>query len=183
MQGRHDVPLSAAGRTELALWRVPPPMVAAKCWYSSPLARAVETAAVLASRAPCIAPALVEMDWGQWEGATLAALRERHGSAFTRAEARGLDFRPPAGESPRDVLARVRSWLSELAHEDAAVVAVTHNGVLRALLAAATGWDMIDRAPFKLRPGCVHQFRIDGDGGLAVVACNMPLAGASTEDA
>src|SRR3546814_15044213 len=57
-------------------------------------------------------------------------------------EARGLDFRPPGGESPRDVQDRLRPLLAELAAAGADVVAVSHKGVLRALYALASGWDL-----------------------------------------
>ncbi len=48
------------------------------------------------------------MDWGDWEGATLDALRAEHGAAFVDNADRGLDFQPPAGESPRMVQARLQ---------------------------------------------------------------------------
>ena len=47
-------------------------------------------------------PALIEMDWGQWEGHRLADLRRRHGSRMSEMEALGLDLLPPGGESPGD---------------------------------------------------------------------------------
>ena len=59
-----------------------------------------------------VEPALIETDWGHWEGRTLAELRQRHGGEMAALEARGLDFRPPGGESPRDVQARLASWLA-----------------------------------------------------------------------
>jgi probable phosphoglycerate mutase len=123
-----------------------------------------------------IVPALVEMDWGQWEGASLDELRARHGAAFDDNASRGLDFRPPGGESPRDVLARIQRWLHELAQAGEPALAVTHNGVLRALLVAATGWPMTGKPPVKLAAGCVHRFGVERDGRIAVVRCNIPLA-------
>ena len=78
IQGHQDQPLSDAGRDEVARWRVPPE-IAAFDWVSSPLIRAVETARLLGAPAPLATdPRLVEMDWGEWEGHTLAELRERH---------------------------------------------------------------------------------------------------------
>ena len=82
------------------------------------------------------------MDWGAWEGYTHDELRERFGDEFTRNAARGLDFRPPGGESPRDVVVRVARWLESVAKSTQPLVCVTHNGVLGALVALATGWDM-----------------------------------------
>ena len=176
MQGRRDIPLSPRGRAEATEWRLPAEWVDAEC-IASPLCRAIDTAARMTGRHPRIEPALTEMDWGEWEGFTLAELRARHGAAFAANEDRGLDFRPPQGESPRDVLARVRPWLRDLAPRQAPTVAVTHKGVLHALLVEATGWDMTGRPPVKLRPACMHSFAVRPGGGLSILRCNVPLIG------
>src|SRR6185436_6401435 len=107
MQGRRDVPLSDRGRAEVEAWRANARLVklvaAQTPWYSSPLKRAVQTAEILAGAPPRCDPALIEMDWGDWEGLRLDELRNRHGADFARNEAAGLDFRPSRGESPREV--------------------------------------------------------------------------------
>ncbi|MEO5700159.1 MAG: histidine phosphatase family protein [Casimicrobiaceae bacterium] len=175
MQGRRDIPLSAAGRAEIAQWRMPEDLTGGATWFSSPLARAVDTATVLAGAAPRVERALVEMDWGGWEGATLAALRARHGNAFTANADRGLDFRPPGGESPREVLDRVEAWLRRQAADDQPAIAVTHKGVMRALLVAATGWNMLGPPPARFEHGCLQHFTIGADGRVAIVRCNVPL--------
>ena len=175
MQGRRDIALSAAGRAEVRTWRLPADLAGPVAWRASPLSRAIETATLLCGHAPRIEPALVEMDWGAWEGDRLAELRAHRGDAFVRNERRGLDFRPPRGESPRDVIARVTRWLATIAEGEQPIVAVTHNGVLRALLAAATGWDMTGKPPVKLRAATLHRFCVASGGRLAVDECNVPL--------
>src|SRR3546814_16034964 len=87
----------------------------------------------------CSSDLLVETDWGAWEGRTLAELRADLGAGMAANEARGLDFRPPGGESPRDVQDRLRPLLAELADAGEDVVAVSPKGVLRALYALASG--------------------------------------------
>lgn len=176
MQGRRDVPLSAAGRAEVAHWRLPAGDGAPPRWLSSPLSRAVETARALSGVPPDLAPALIEMDWGAWEGQRLADLRERHGDAFAANERRGLDFRPPGGETPREVMARLTRWLASLADDGPPIVAVTHNGVLRVLLAHATGWDMTGKPPVKLRSATLHRFALGREARLTLLASNLPLA-------
>ena len=176
MQGRRDVPLSAAGRRDVATWRLPATDSDAVDWVSSPLSRAVDTAHAMAGAPPRIEPALTEMDWGTWEGCGLAELRARFGATFDDWERRGLDFRPEGGESPRDVMRRVAPWLESLVNARRPVVAVTHKGVLRALYALATRWDMLGKPPVKLQPACLHRFALAPDGGLALVEVNVPLA-------
>src|SRR3546814_14767208 len=101
---------------------------------------------------------LVETDWGAWEGRTLAELRADLGAGMAANEARGLDFRPPGGESPRDVQDRLRPLLAELADAGEDVVAVTHTGVLRALYALASGWAMRGKPATKLAVACAPAF-------------------------
>jgi len=179
MQGRRDIPLSERGRAAVRAWRLPVafagPATASAKWLSSPLSRAVETAEILSGGVPQCEPALIEMDWGQWEGFGLDELRRRFGDEFARNEAAGLDFRPPGGESPRDVRDRVVRWLGEIAARPEPVVAVTHKGVLRAVLAAATGWDMTCKPPIRLQSGALHRFDVDTAGRISVAECNVRL--------
>ena len=98
----------------------------------------------------------METDWGVWEGRTLTDLRAELGDLMAAWEARGLDFRAPEGESPREVQDRLRPWLVETAATGQPTGAVAHKGVIRAIYALATGWDMTDKpcpqAARRLRP-------------------------------
>lgn len=182
LQGRTDIPLSDEGRDAVALWRLPG--IAGLDWRSwqwrtSPLARCRETAAIML-RSMNLPEAeadhrLIERGFGAWEGETLAGLRARHGAEMAEWEATGWDFRPPGGESPRDVLHRSMTLLQEMLQQGRSMAAVTHRSVIRAIYAEARGWDMLGRPPEKLFDGCVHLFRLSA-GGLAVDRLNLPLA-------
>jgi len=158
MQGRADPPLSATGRASLAGRRLPLALDGAR-WVASPARRAQQTAAMIGMPDAPVVDALVEMDWGAWEGRTLADLR--CDPDFVAAEARGLDFQPPGGESPRAVMQRAHGWLMHLRGE-APVVAVTHKGVIRAVLCLAYDWDMLGKPPVKLDWSRLHLFAVDG---------------------
>ena len=56
-----------------------------------------------------------------------------------------------------------------------AVVAVTHKGVIRAVLSAATGWDMTEPPPLSLDWTCAHVFDLDDGGHLELHIANVPL--------
>ena len=170
IQGRADIPLGDAGRALARAARLPAEWHGARC-LSSPLFRALETALLL-SLEPEPEPRLIEMDWGAWEGRRLTELRQELGAAMAEKEARGLDFRPPGGESPREVQERLRPLLAELAGP---AVFVTHKGVLRALYALATGWDMRAKAPEKLADACAHAFQVAPGGAVIVAELNIPL--------
>jgi len=161
LQGRRDVPLDAAGRDWLAGQRLPPDL-AGFDWFTSPLARARETAERLGVTARPD-DRLIEMDWGRWEGRSLADLRAEDPDGIAAAEVRGLDLTPPGGESPRAVIARLRPLLAELAAAGRDCGFVTHKGVLRALLAEATGWPLLGRAPLRLERETILLFRLGPD--------------------
>jgi broad specificity phosphatase PhoE len=175
IQGRADLGLSARGRAEVAAWRLPPAWAGAR-WLTSPLRRAQETAALLTDSPVLLEPRLTEMDWGEWEGRRALDLRAEAPAALARNEARGLDLRPPGGERPRDVCARLRELAAELAADPAPVAAVCHKGVIRAALALATGWDMRGEPPLRLRPAHALALACDLDGGLELRPPPLALA-------
>lgn len=175
LQGRTDIGLGPQGRIVAASWQVP---AAWRNWrvLSSPLIRARETAAILFPNVPAeIEPDLREMSFGDWEGQSLENLRAAPGSDADSREALGLDFRAPNGESPREVQARLMPLLARLALEGRDVVLISHKAVQRALYALATGWEMTEKPPTKLRDGRAHLFRLDGAGRPEVVELNIEL--------
>ncbi len=182
IQGHTDVPLSVAGRRAVQTWALPTEITDAASdwdWLTSPLSRTRETADILlparARAALRREPALMEMYWGDWEGQVLADIRRADSAKTAEAEARGLDFCPPGGESPRQVQARLAPLFAALATRARPVVAVTHKGVIRAVMARAAGWDMIGRAPAKLHYACAHRFALEPDGTPHIEHLNIPL--------
>jgi len=177
IQGHTDVPLSPEGRDVVGAWRLPSEIGGAG-WalLCSPLTRARETAALLKPKGLWrTEPALIEMDWGAWEGRVLAELRAEGGAEMVVSEAKGLDFQPTGGESPRDVQARLAPLLALLSQAGEPSLAVTHKGVIRALYAWARGWDMTGRPPEKLRDACAHRFSLDSQGVPHIEALNLEL--------
>lgn len=184
LQGQTDIALNAVGRAALTGRRVP-----ADCRHlhvvSSPLLRCTQTAECLQLRNVRAEPRIIEMSWGTWEGDSLAALRDRLGDAMRANEARGMDFQPAGGESPRQVWDRVRPWLAELAAAREPTLAISHRGVIRVVFAAATGWDMLGKPPARLDWKCLQLFELAADGRPSVLHLNVPLqsplAGAATD--
>ncbi len=178
IQGRSDVPLAALGREIVGRWRLAPEIVRYG-WDASPLCRCRETAEILRANHPGAPPVstddrLIEMSFGSWEGRTLAELRAAHGAQMAAWESRGLDFRPPDGESPRDVQHRLTPWLADLAGGGDRL-AITHKGVIRALHSLATGWDMRTKPIRSLANDALHLFTVDADGTLHLVQLNRLL--------
>ncbi len=161
LQGHHDEPLLPASRQQLRNLRLPEGFTRWH-WFSSPLLRARETAACLGLDAS-VAPPLIEMDWGDWEGLRITDLRSRDPAGMETMEARGLDLHPPGGESPRQVQQRLDRWAESLRIAGIEYAgAVCHKGVIRALLAAACQWDLRGKAPVRLDYSRLQHFAWDG---------------------
>ena len=164
LQGRRDLPLSVAGRALVADWRLDPHWRRLDCW-SSPLRRAVETAGAIGFVEPRLDGRLIEMDWGDMEGRTVKELRASLGEEMAENEARGLDFRPSGGESPREVVVRIRELLAHWCERDRSdKVVVTHKGVRRAFISLCTGWDMRRAQPTRLADTAALLVDVGRDG-------------------
>lgn len=94
-----------------------------------------------------VEPALLEIDYGSWDGLTAEECRARDPEVRAAWEADPYLTRCPGGESGRDVEARsatvfgpIETWLSEDRARCAIVVA--HNHVNRVRLCALFGWPM-----------------------------------------
>ena len=174
IQGRIDRPLSAQGRSQLGGLSIPSDWCVAD-WYCSPLLRARETAELLQLPNRQIVPALIEMNWGEWEGQILKPLRRQLGEVMRENERRGLDFRPPGGESPREVQERVQTWLRQVAGSTDRVGAVVHKGIIRAVYALACGWDMRGESPVDFAWDALHLFELEADGSLQPGYRSLPL--------
>lgn len=173
--GQADPPLSPEGAERAARWRLPADLRTLATqgqlgWAVSPLRRAVETARLLGAVAPLVEPRLAEQDWGEWTGRARDAVPDH-------TIGTGWETTPPGGESPARVLARACAWLDELAPGDGpdTWAAVTHMGVIRAVVAAALRWDLGGPPPMRLLPERLHRVRRRGDGLLQLVGLNEPL--------
>jgi broad specificity phosphatase PhoE len=107
-------------------------------YASSPLRRARETMDILRAALGldaagyAIDDRLAEISYGEWEGSTLAEIRTRDPELLVRRERDKWGFRPPGGESYRDVAARVACWNAAVTGD---TVIAAHGGIARALMA------------------------------------------------
>ncbi|OMH39742.1 histidine phosphatase family protein [Motiliproteus sp. MSK22-1] len=173
LQGRQDVGLSPEGLQSLKDKNIPS-LFQQYHWYCSPLKRARQTAENLGIQHYQIEPALIEMDWGTWEGQRLPDLRAQLGDKMRTAEAMGLDLQAPEGESPRQVQQRLLAWLETLQEKEHAGI-VCHKGVLRALLSSALDWEMVNDCPVKINWSQGLLFSWNSNQGLKLVDYNISL--------
>ena len=120
---------------------------------TSPFVRAQQTTACVADALGIarsdirVDERLREKEFGILDRYTKAGIIARFPElAEQRALVGKFYFRPPGGETPRETGARAVAVLAQ-ATSDAVIV--THKGVMRALLALATGWDMVGKPPIR----------------------------------
>ena len=126
---------------------------------ASPVRRTLESAEILAERLgkPIeTEPAFAEMEFGRWDGLTLAEVAE-----LDQAGLEGwfgqLDTAPHGGESFREVEARVLAGLDRLlaAHPGRTVVVVSHVTPIKTLVARAIGAPLESAFRMELSPASV----------------------------
>jgi broad specificity phosphatase PhoE len=137
--------------------------------YCSPLERAMETAAPIAAGQRLqiqTAPALLEIDFGEWTGRTLAELNPlAEWKAFNSFRS---GTRIPGGENMSEVLARGLAELNSIqgTHpgENSLVAVVSHGDVLRTLVAHFLGvpFDLFHR--IELSPASVSVLSLEPYG-------------------
>lgn len=169
IQGRTDIPLSPSGRAQVLTWRLPDGFDRARC-VTSPLGRARETAGLLGFPDAPTDARLAEMRWGSFEGRRLLELRDELGRELADNERRGLDFRPPGGESPREVARRLADLLRDATRDGRDQLLVTHKGVLRVSLVLSLGWDMCGKPPVRFDPERAILLSVAPDGTPSFVA-------------
>jgi broad specificity phosphatase PhoE len=147
LQGHQDIPLNARGRAQAAhcgevlrdLFARDGRDPATLDYFSSPLGRAratmelVRPALGLAPGGYAIEPRLTEISFGQWEGFTIAQLRNRDPQRIAQREHDKWHFLAPGGESYKAVSERMRAWYDGLSRD---TVVTAHGGTARGLMAS-----------------------------------------------
>ena len=145
--GATDVMLSAEGQRQAALLgqRLANEKLAAL--YSSPLRRALQTAALVAphlTAIPC--DGLREIDYGHWETHPRREVAAQFAAEYTAWQADPYSRAPLGGETGAAVLARVLPALRRIVadHPGQTVAVVSHKSAIRLLLCGLLGLDPRD---------------------------------------
>ncbi len=141
--------------------------------HASPLERTRETAEPIART--CNAPlvleeALMEIDFGEWNGRSFEELAEQ--PLWRDWNANRDRVRAPGGETMLEVQARLAVWLEGVARSGArAVVAVSHADVIKTAVALTLGLSMRFHDRFEISPGSITTLAAGG-GGLKLLSLN-----------
>ncbi|MFC1862258.1 histidine phosphatase family protein [Chloroflexota bacterium] len=144
-RGRIDVELNETGVKQAGLLAGYLSKLKIDAVYSSPLKRALKTAEVIASYHKLdveIAPGLIDLDFGEWQGLSHQEVKDRY-KEFYRAWINHPDkVKIPAGESLDDVRGRAIGVVNEVtAKYEGTVVLVSHRVVNKVLICALLGLD------------------------------------------
>lgn len=124
--------------------------------YASPLTRAVQTAAPLASRRGLEVQrrdGLAELDYGVWDGRGAAEVDAAHHDDYVRWSSDPAWNPPTGGETAIALAQRMTDVIEEIraAHAEGEVLVVSHKASIRVLLCALLG---VDVGRFRYRFGC-----------------------------
>lgn len=177
--GQGDPRLSDLGRAQAAWWREELKGMGLTRIAASDLARTHETAGIIAGGQAALvelAPALREINLGQWEGLERVEVARRWPQDYAARGADPAGFRPPGGESFADLAARAWPALADLAAGPGPTLAITHAGVLRVALCRVLGLPL--DAVFALHPALAGLCVTGWAGGrLRLLALNLPSLG------
>jgi broad specificity phosphatase PhoE len=143
-QGHTDTTLNERGRAQARALAAEVAGLPIGAVYSSDLARAAETAKIVAERLGVPVrtdPRLRELHLGGWEGLTTPEIEERYPSEIARWRADDGSTAVAGRESYAQMGERVVAALTEIAaaHPSDDVLVVLHGGPIRGLLAHAGG--------------------------------------------
>jgi broad specificity phosphatase PhoE len=178
-RGRTDCPLSAAGVQQMDAvcdqLRVRRPDII----LASPMQRCREPALAMAERLAVpvrIVPDLREIDFGEWEELSPAEAAVRWPREAAELYSEPDTVTPPGGESFREFRERVVGALGRLLAEYASghVVAVTHAGVIRVMLAHLLALETKQAMGFELQPASCCVLLIEPDGSTMLHALMQP---------
>jgi alpha-ribazole phosphatase len=170
--GRTDLPLNDLGRrqAEALARRLADETIDAV--YTSDYRRAAETAEEIARphNLPVQQePRLREIDFGLWEGLTMAEIRDRFPAELS-AWRESPRVAPPEGESIIHLVGRVSPWLEEVMgdHEGQTLAVCAHGGTFQMMLYTLLEIPLRSGWTFYLYNGSISEVHVRVDGAALV---------------
>jgi alpha-ribazole phosphatase len=159
--GRTDSPLSDRGVSQANDLAGELSTAQLTAVYSSDLQRASITAEIIAAPHRLQVErnsAWREIDMGEWEGRSLAALHEETPALLTQVYDDPASFQYPGGESFVDFITRVQAALDHLrqTHVSGDIALVAHGGVCRAIIGSALEMPMKNWLRLAQDYGCLN---------------------------
>ncbi len=175
--GQFDLPLNENGLHQARLWQQKLKSGLFEKMYASDLSRARQTALIIAGnhqKKVHLLPALREINLGEWEGMSVAEVQARYPEDWQRREKDLVTFRPPRGESFRDLALRIEPVFNQIVQGlEGDILIVAHAGVNRVILCHVLGMDLANLFRLGQDYGSLNLLERNKDD-WQVVAMNIP---------
>ncbi len=165
-RGRSDVALSTTGRAQSRAVGRALRGITLDGIYASPLARAQQTARIIAAcrrRTDVVgASEFIDMDFGRWEGLTVAQVKKRFPREFQAWVSQPRKARIPGGETLDMVRKRALAGLDRLHkdHPEGTIVIVSHGVVNKLTLCSVLGLTSAGFWSVKQDTGAISVFEL-----------------------
>ncbi|HEY83203.1 MAG TPA: histidine phosphatase family protein [Dehalococcoidia bacterium] len=144
-RGRIDIELNETGIKQAELLAARLSKLKLEAIYSSPLKRALKTAEIIARYQKLevsIAPGLVDLDFGKWQGLAHQEVKDKYQELYATWLEHPERVRMPEGESLDEVRRRAMDVVNHVtARHRGTVVLVSHRVVNKVLICALLGLD------------------------------------------
>jgi len=145
-RGRADVDLNEKGIVQAKLLGKYLSNSRLEAVYSSPLQRALLTAEVIAGKHSLdvwTEPALIDLDYGEWQGMSLTEVKKIYKDLYIKWEKTPESVKFPGGESLDDVKNRAAVTIKKIIRKHkGSVVLVSHRVVNKVLICTMLGLDI-----------------------------------------
>ena len=144
-RGRADIDLNGVGNRQARLLAeyLGDSKIDAIC--SSPLKRALRTAEIVASRHKLkveIAPDVIDLDFGEWQGLTVQEVENKYKALYAEWVENPHKVKMPGGESLNDVRRRTTGVVNDIiSRYKGTVILVSHRVVSKVMICALLGLD------------------------------------------
>ncbi|MCD6269607.1 MAG: histidine phosphatase family protein [Deltaproteobacteria bacterium] len=174
--GHFDVDITAKARAQMVQRGLELSSLDITMVYASDLQRCRKGGEIISSKIGCpleLNENLREMKMGDWEGLTLAEVRERFPEQVEKKFADFINYRIPGSETIEEVEKRIYPEFDKIAaqHRGEAIVIVAHGGVNLLLISHILGLPNTNIFNLDQNFGCINQILI-GDDFKKVVMLN-----------
>ena len=170
-QGWKDSPLTATGKKQAIVHGRLLAENKVSAIFASPLGRVRQTVELISHSVNVevfFDERLREINIGDWGGQTIAHTRKHFSAEWAARKKNPITFKPPNGESRRDLQARVAPAVDEILAANYGKVAIVSHGITtRVILNHLLGLSIKDQLAFTVPNECIYQCLMD-EGEVSV---------------
>jgi len=178
IQGRKDSPLSEKGSRQVQKWGKFIGHYTIDLIIASDLGRVRETVAIIQQVCNPVPVEwqsdLREQSWGKWEGKTFRDLKREQPEELSNQIRAGWDFRPPEGESRKEVLQRALPVIQNTLRQypKKRILIVSHEGIVKSLIYHLAGRAFLPEEKKLLQKRQLHLL-VNTDDKLSLGSLNI----------